>query len=65
MLNIPDGMAGFIMFVTGFHGSNIPLWSGQVLYRGDLYELHNQYSSKGTISPVKGVWLEMNDQEAL
>jgi len=64
LLNVPDGMAGFIMFVTGFHGNNIPLWSGQILYRGDRYELHNEYSSKGAVSPVKGVWLEMNEQEA-
>jgi GntR family transcriptional regulator len=61
LLNISEGMAGFIMFVTGFQGDDIPLWSGQILYRGDRYELHNEYSSQGTVSPVKGVWLEMKD----
>jgi GntR family transcriptional regulator len=61
LLKVKSGMAGFIMFVTGYLEGDNPLWSAQILYRGDCYELHNEYSVKGTVSPVKGVWLEVKD----
>jgi GntR family transcriptional regulator len=59
LLEMKPGTAGIIMFVTGFLEGEIPLWSAQILYRGDCYELHNEYSAKGTVNPVKGVWLEI------
>ena len=61
LLQVKPGMAGFIMFVTGYLEGGTPLWSAQVLYRGDCYELHNEYSAKGTVNPVKGVWLEVKE----
>ena len=62
LLQVKPGMGGFIMFVTGYLEGGSPLWSAQVLYRGDCYELHNEYSAKGTVSPVKGVWLEVKEE---
>jgi GntR family transcriptional regulator len=56
LLNVPSGMAGFIMFVTGYHGSKIPLWSGQILYRGDCYEMHNVYQADSIPYPIMEKW---------
>lgn len=59
LLQTEPGTAGIIMLVTGFIDGDIPLWAAEILYRGDCYELHNEYSAKGAVNPVKGVWLEI------
>lgn len=60
LLGVPSGLSGFIMFVTGYHGEKVPLWSGQILYRGDCYEMHNVYQTDSIPYPIMEKWTEVD-----
>lgn len=42
LLNVQNGDAGFFMYVIGYNDTKIPVWIANVIFRGDVFELHNR-----------------------
>jgi DNA-binding GntR family transcriptional regulator len=41
-LHQQDGAAGFFMYVVGYNDTKVPVWIANVIFRGDVFELHNR-----------------------
>ena len=42
LLTIQNGSPGFFMYVIGYNNSKVPVWIANVIFRGDVFELHNR-----------------------
>ena len=41
-LHQQDGAPGFFMYVVGYNDTKVPVWIANVIFRGDVFELHNR-----------------------
>lgn len=55
LFEVKKGVASFVVISTGYLINNIPLWWERTLYRGDLYEFHNQLDKIKKVRPAAGI----------
>jgi GntR family transcriptional regulator len=62
LLEVEDGLAGFLIQSTGYIKGNKPLWWEETLYRGDAYAFCNKLGGiQAGSSPINGIFMNNNN----